>query len=247
MPPDADDLAIAEHLAREVGQALVAARAQWLDERRSWWYIESGADRLGHDLLVDALAELRPADAVLSEEGDDHGDRHEAERCWIVDPLDGSADFPDPSSGAFAIHVALVQDGAVPVAAVSLPAIDALHSTGEPHTVDPDRSAPIVVGGRSVVGFTRRLAAELGGTPAAVGSSGVKAMAVVRGEADVYVHPSELWEWDVCAPAAVAAAAGLHVSGVDGSELRFNRSRPVSPGLVVCRPELADRVMALLA
>ena len=181
LPPDADDLAIAEHLAREVGQALVAARARWIAERRSWWDIESGADQLGHDLLVDALTELRPADAVLSEEGDDHGDRHGAARCWIVDPLDGSADFPDPASGAFAIHVALVEDGAVPVAAVSLPAIDALHSTGEPHALDPDRSEPIVVGGRSVVGFTRRLAAELGGTPTAVGSSGVKAMAVVRG------------------------------------------------------------------
>lgn len=224
----------------------MTARARWIESGSSWWEIEGQADRLGHELLVDALVRVRPDDAVLSEEGDDPAGRVEAERCWVVDPLDGSADFPDPRSGAFAVHVALVEHEQVVAAAVSLPAIDALHSTGSPGEAAPAGRRPVVIGGRSMVGLTHRLAAAIDGEPAVVGSSGVKAMAVVRGEADVYVHASELWEWDVCAPAAVAAAAGLHVCGVDGSPLLFNQPRPVAPGLVVCRPGLADQVMDLL-
>jgi 3'(2'), 5'-bisphosphate nucleotidase len=129
---------------------------------------------------------------------------------------------------------------------VALPAIGEVHSTRSPRSTESRRENPIVIGGRSVRGFTRSLAVALDGDAVVVGSSGVKAMAVVRGDADVYVHPTELWEWDVCAPAAVARAAGLHVSGVDGSELRFNQQRAVSPGLVVCRRELRDRVLGLL-
>jgi 3'(2'), 5'-bisphosphate nucleotidase len=242
-----DDAALAEHLAVDVGARLVAARQRWVHERRSWWDIEAAADALGHDVLVDALAAARPDDAVLSEEGHDRGDRHHNARCWIVDPLDGSADFPDASSTAFAVHVALVENGEVGAAAVSLPAIGEFHSTRSPRRTVSPRVQPIVIGGRSMRSFTRRLASALDGHAVVVGSSGVKAMAVVRGDADVYVHPTELWEWDVCAPAAVARAAGLHVSGVDGSELRFNQQRAVSPGLVVCRRELRDRVLTLLS
>jgi 3'(2'), 5'-bisphosphate nucleotidase len=241
-----DDEALAEHLAVDVGTRLVAARHQWVRERRSWWDIEAGADALGHDVLVTALAAARPDDAVLSEEGHDRGDRHHNPRCWIVDPLDGSADFPDAGSTAFAVHVALVENGAVGAAAVALPAIGEVHSTRTPRTTESARANPIVIGGRSMADFTGRLASALDGHAVVVGSSGVKAMAVVRGDADVYVHATELWEWDVCAPAAVATAAGLHVSGVDGSELRFNQRRAVSPGLVVCRRELRDRVLGLL-
>lgn len=242
-----DDATLAGDVARAAGDALVELRSSWVAQRRRWWDIEAGADRHAHDLIVEALGRARPDDAVLSEEGDDPRGRVGAERCWIVDPLDGSADFPDPACVTFAVHVALVEAGRAVAAAVSLPGIGAVHSTAEPAAGIVADRPPVIVGGRAVGGFTRQLAAALGGRAAIVGSAGVKSMAVVRGDADAWVHPGELWEWDSCAPAAVAAAAGLHVSTLDGSPLEFNRPRPVTPGLVIARPGLADAILELVA
>ncbi|MDH5238863.1 MAG: 3'(2'),5'-bisphosphate nucleotidase CysQ, partial [Acidimicrobiia bacterium] len=80
-----------------------------------------------------------------------------------------------------------------------------------------------------------------------MGSAGAKTMAVVRGLADIYVHSGGQYEWDNCAPVAVAAAAGLHTSRIDGSELVYNNADPYLPDLLVCRPELADQALELLA
>jgi 3'(2'), 5'-bisphosphate nucleotidase len=79
-----------------------------------------------------------------------------------------------------------------------------------------------------------------------MGSAGAKAMAVVRGEADVYAHSGGQYEWDSCAPVAVARAAGLHASRIDGSPLVYNRAEPYLPDLLICRPELADPALAAL-
>ena len=86
-----------------------------------------------------------------------------------------------------------------------------------------------------------RLQDAIGADIFTVGSAGVKAMAVVRGEVDAYVHGGGLYEWDSCAPVAVARAAGLMCCHLDGSELRFNKPDPWSPGLVIARPGLVDR------
>jgi 3'(2'), 5'-bisphosphate nucleotidase len=79
-----------------------------------------------------------------------------------------------------------------------------------------------------------------------MGSAGAKAMAVVRGQVDVYAHAGGQYEWDSCAPVAVAAAAGLHVSRLDGSPLRYNAANPYLPDLLICRPELAGPVLAAI-
>jgi 3'(2'), 5'-bisphosphate nucleotidase len=90
------------------------------------------------------------------------------------------------------------------------------------------------------------LASALGADVVRLGSAGAKSMAVVVGEADVYAHAGGMYEWDSAAPAAVAAAAGLHVSRIDGSPLVYNRPDPWLPDLLVCRAELADRVLEIL-
>jgi len=235
---------LAGRLASETGRLLVEQRFAWQRDGWSWWDIEQSGDRLAHEYLVDQLAKARPDDAVLSEEGHDDGRRHDRNRVWIVDPLDGSADFPAADGSEFAVHVALVDRHVVTAAAVSLPTSRRVFTTAMsplPGTATGD--TPVVIAGRSGRHVGEQIARHIGGRVVVVGSAGVKAMAVVSGAADVYVHPTELWEWDACAPAAVAAAAGLHVSGIDGSVLLFNQPRPVVPGLIICRRDLAARVI----
>jgi 3'(2'), 5'-bisphosphate nucleotidase len=80
-----------------------------------------------------------------------------------------------------------------------------------------------------------------------MGSAGAKAMAVLRGDADAYLHAGGQWEWDSAAPVGVALAAGLHASRVDGSTLTYNAEHPYLPDLVICRADLADKVLTAIA
>ena len=209
----------------------------------SGWELEAAGDRGAHEFLVGELRRLRPDDAVLSEEGRDDRRRLDSERVWILDPLDGSSDFG--LSGAWAVHVALCAGGVPTAGAVAVPAWGATFATDP-----PPRPTMCRVGRRRVVVSRsrghidgRRLASRLDAEVVSMGSAGVKAMSVVRGEMDAYVHAGGLFEWDSCAPAAVAQAAGLHVSAVDGSPLRFNKPRPHTPGFIVCRPDFAADVL----
>ena len=170
-----------------------------------------------------------------------------SDRVWIIDPLDGTRDFCRPGSVEWAVHVALVEDGVPTAAAVSLPPSGGLYGTGISVVKQvAERDRPIVITSRSQWGEAEEVASAIGGVVRSCGSAGVKAMAVVSGSVDVYVHPSGLYEWDACAPAGVAMAAGLDVSGIDGSQLEFNKPRPVVPGLVISRPEYTDRVLGAL-
>ncbi len=206
-------------------------------------------DAQAHDLLVGLLSEAAPGDPILSEEVVDDPARLGAERVWIIDPLDGTREFSEPPRTDWAVHVALTIGG-VPVAgAVALPAL------GVTLTTDPAPPPPAPTPGppRVVVSRTRppqeaqTVADALGARLLEMGSAGAKAMAVVRGEADVYAHTGGQHEWDSAAPAAVAAAAGLHVSRADGSALRYNNADPYLPDLLICRRELADKVIRAMA
>ena len=211
-----------------------------------WWPEEQG-DAEAHFLLMDALKEARPDDGVLSEEGHDDGKRLAHERVWIVDPLDGSSDYGRGSSD-WAVHVALTEDGKGIAASVSLPALGVVFGTALPPTVPPaERDRPIIVTGRSRVRSDGvRVATALDAELMTCGSAGVKAMLVVTGQADAYVHAGPLWEWDVCAPAIVAEAAGLTVTDAFGNPHVYNKERAVAPGFIVSRPELAQQVLAAL-
>ena len=238
-----DDLLAAELVAR-AGELLLAVRRELADasadERKA------AGDKRSHEFLMTELAAARPADEVLSEEGVDNPARLTAERVWIVDPLDGTREFSELGRDDWAVHVALWQAGELVAGAVALPAQAVTLAT-------PDVAAPAAESGppRVVVSRTRPPAVAfavrdaLGGTLIEMGSAGAKVAAVVRGGADVYVHAGGQYEWDSAAPVAVARAAGLHTSRIDGSPLAYNRPDPLLPDLVVCRPELADAVLAV--
>jgi 3'(2'), 5'-bisphosphate nucleotidase len=240
---DSSDHALAARIASDTGDLLTRLLEDPDATGAGWQSIEYTGDRAAHNFIVAELARERPDDHVLSEEGSDNPARVEADRVWIVDPLDGSADFG--WSDHWSVHVALVENGRPTAGAVAVPGWDTTWAT-EP-TPQPIMSrlgdTPRIVVSRSRRHIDGRLLQDgLGAEVFAVGSAGVKAMAVVRGEVDAYVHGGGLYEWDSCAPAAVAEAAGLVACRLDGSPLWFNKQDPWSPGLVISRPEIADQI-----
>jgi 3'(2'), 5'-bisphosphate nucleotidase len=239
-----DDHEVAARLATEAGQLLLEVREELADatavERKA------AGDKRSHDYLMEALARERPDDAVLSEEGVDDPVRLSAQRVWIVDPLDGTREFSELGRQDWAVHVALWQSGALIAGAVALPAQGVTLSTPDPAPPPTHTGAPrIVVSRTRPPAVALQVRDHLNGTLVEMGSAGAKVAAVIQGLADVYVHAGGQYEWDSAAPVAVARAAGLHTSRIDGSSLEYNRADPLLPDLVVCRPEYADAVLAV--
>ncbi|MCG7348143.1 3'(2'),5'-bisphosphate nucleotidase CysQ [Sphingomonas sp. ACRSK] len=205
-------------------------------------------DCVANRFILEALAQARPDDAILSEEEQDDAARLSAERVWIVDPLDGTREYSEGRSD-WAVHVALSVGGRAAAGAVALPALGVTLASDTPPVLPPPHGGtPRMLVSRSrpaeqAVAVAQAIGAEL----VAMGSAGAKAMAVVRGEADIYLHTGGQYEWDNCAPVAVAAAAGLHVSRIDGQPLVYNCANPYLPDLLICRPEAAPRLLALVA
>jgi len=242
------DHALAARLATAAGEVLVALREERAGYAPYWQVMDEG-DAAAHHFLVRELAAARPDDAVLSEEGLDSRARLSAERVWIIDPLDGTNEFGEPGRPDWAVHVALVRDGRPIAGAVSLPAIGRTFATDPPPPPPPplDGRRPRIVMSRNRAPHASVVVAQaLGADLLRLGSAGAKTMAVVTGDADIYAHAGGMYEWDSCAPAAVAAAAGLHVSRIDGSPLQYNRPDPWLPDLLVCRTELAAAVLEAL-
>ncbi len=241
----ADDHRLAVWLAEAAGARLLEVRTEGHEGKA----LKDAGDAAAHALLMELLAEHRPDDAVLSEEGKDDKARLEATRVWIVDPLDGTREFSEPPRDDWAVHVALWVDGELAAGAVAQPALGETFSTAEPRTVPPRSSErPRIAVSRSrPPAFVEALAEELGADVVPMGSAGVKVMSVVRDVADAYVHAGGQYEWDNAAPVAVARAAGLFCSRVDGSELRYNGDDVSLPDLIVCRPELSRPILDFVA
>jgi 3'(2'), 5'-bisphosphate nucleotidase len=236
-----DDHALAAWLASTAGQRLLEVREGGLVGRE----LKDAGDRAAHELLVALLAQHRPADAVLSEEGADDKRRLGSHRVWIVDPLDGTREFSEPPRDDWAVHVALWEDGELTAGAVAQPALGETFSTGQPPVVPPRTSTRprIAVSRTRPPAFVAALAVEMDAELVPMGSAGVKVISVVRDVTDAYVHAGGQYEWDNAAPVAVARSAGLFCSRVDGSELRYNQDDVSLPDLVVCRPELSDQIL----
>ena len=236
----------------QLAERLATAAGRLLDELRADGGLEGKAlgmegDARANALLCRELRAARPDDALLSEEEKDDAARLAHRRVWIVDPLDGTREYGEGRRD-WAVHVALAIDGVASVGAVALPGQGVTLTSGAPIALIPANTPPRMLVSRTrpaaeAVFVAERLGAEL----VAMGSAGAKAMAVVQGQADIYLHTGGQYEWDNCAPAAVAAAAGLHVSRVDGSPIRYNNPDPYLPDLLICRKELADAVLRLAA
>lgn len=248
-----NDHELAEHLATETGKRLLTLRQQLINEGASSWYVMDAGDAVAHRFLVDEINEFRPNDAILSEEGADDPLRLTANRVWIVDPLDGSKEYGESERSDWAVHVALwertnVSGGELTAGAVALPAFEITLSTATP----PPTPARHDGNPRQVVSRNRTsrecvvVAQALGCDVSRLGSAGAKAMAVVLGETDIYVHAGGQHQWDSAAPIAVARAAGLHTSRIDGSPLVYNERDTWLPDLVVCQQHLAERVLSAL-
>jgi 3'(2'), 5'-bisphosphate nucleotidase len=243
--PAAQDAELAFSLAEEAGRLLLQVRRRRLAPEQ----LRAVGDREAHKLLTARLAEARPGDAVLSEEGADPARRHEAERVWIVDPLDGTREFSESGREDWAVHVALWASGDLVAGAVALPAAGVTYGSGEPVPVAARRPGAIrlAVSRTRAPSFVEALAADLDAELVRMGSAGAKCASVWRGETDAYVHAGGQYEWDSAAPVAVARAAGLHTSRIDGSMLEYNRPDPLLPDLLVCRPELAEAILSWTA
>lgn len=236
----------AARIAGAAGALLLRLRAVLsTNSRVDLTKLRAQGDRESHELIMAELRRAFPDDAVLSEEGKDDLERLHARRIWIVDPLDGTREFGEAGRSDWAVHVALVEDGALVAGAVALPAQGRTLTTRPAPPAPPPTGSPprLVVSRTRPPGVTEPIRAALDGELVAMGSAGAKAMAVVLGEAEVYAHAGGQYEWDSAAPVAVAAAAGLHVSRLDGSPLVYNQANPYLPDLLICRPELAETVI----
>jgi len=238
-----NDTELAAHLAQLAGKLLLDVRASGL---LSGTALGKAGDQTANQFLCHAIRAQRPDDGLLSEEEKDNADRLSQSRVWIIDPVDGTREYSEERTD-WAVHVALAIDGAPVIGAVALPGLDLVLRTDQVQTLPAAPAVP-----RMVVSRTRPakealdVAEKIGAELIPMGSAGAKAMAIVRGEAEIYLHTGGQYEWDSCAPAAVAAAYGLHVSRIDGSAMVYNQADVYMPDLLICRPEWADKVLALL-
>ncbi|MBG7605497.1 MAG: 3'(2'),5'-bisphosphate nucleotidase CysQ [Actinobacteria bacterium] len=239
------DAQLATRLAIETGHKLLELRDEMFGAGASTWDVKDAGDAIAQEFLASEFAKHRPDDAVLSEEGSEDPRRFGADRVWIVDPLDGTREYGEPGRMDWAVHVALWTRDRFGAGAVSLPAIDMTFSTDPAPPLPPfTREKPRLVTSRSRAPYAAVLVAEgIDCDAFRLGSAGAKAMAVVMGEADIYVHDGGMYQWDSAAPVAVANAAGFHTSRIDGSALVYNDRDPWLPDFIVCRPELAEPVL----
>jgi 3'(2'), 5'-bisphosphate nucleotidase len=247
------DHELAKRLAVDAGRLLVEVRAELWERGAHPWNVMDTGDASAHRFIVDELQRVRPDDAVLSEEGTDDRRRLTNDRVWIVDPLDGTNEFGEPGRVDWAVHIALWERGAeapggLTAGAVSLPAVGMVFGTEPAHRPPTfDRDRPRIITSRNRAPYAAVVIAnELGCDAIRLGSAGAKTMAILLGEADIYAHDGGMYQWDTAAPAAVAAAAGMHVSRIDGSPLHYNAADTWFPDFLVCRPELAGPALQAL-
>lgn len=240
------DAELAAYLAEEAGRLALEVRA---GSGLTGKALGDAGDAAANRLLCDAIRSARPHDGLLSEEEKDDTQRCLQNRVWIVDPVDGTREYGEARAD-WAVHVALAVDGVASIGAVALPGLDGgiVLRSDQPQALLPMAERPRFLVSRSrPAAEAEAVAKALGGELVPMGSAGAKAMAVVRGEAEVYLHSGGQHEWDSCAPVAVALAHGLHCSRIDGSPLVYNQRDTFMPDLLICRREWAEQVLAEVA
>lgn len=238
------DADLAAHLAEVAGRLLLTVRDSQVLSLKS---LGKAGDATANQFLCHALREQRPEDGLLSEEEKDNLDRLAFSRTWIVDPVDGTREYGEERTD-WAVHVGLSIDGVATTGAVALPGAGIVLRSDQPRALPaaPERLRMVVSRtrpAREALAVAETLGAEL----VPMGSAGAKAMAVILGTADIYLHSGGQYEWDSCAPVAVARAHGLHCSRIDGRPLVYNQADTYMPDLLICRKEHAERVLAEVA
>ena len=238
------DTELAAHLAKVAGRILLEVRGSGMFEGKA---LGKAGDQTANQFLMHALQAQRPDDGLLSEESKDTEARLSKSRAWIIDPVDGTREYGEERSD-WAVHVGMAVDGVAELGAVALPGRDMVLRSDQPRTLSEAASKPRFVVSRTRPAKEAQAVCEaMGGELVPMGSAGAKAMAVVLGEAEIYLHSGGQYEWDSCAPVAVARAHGLHCSRIDGSPLLYNQQDTYLPDLLICRPELAEEALDLVA
>ncbi len=241
-----NDSEFAASLAERAGELLLDLRRTSALTGKE---LGKAGDAQANELLLELLAAGRPDDAVLSEESADSPARLSADRVWIIDPLDGTREYGMEGRTDWAVHVALWERGSeITAAAVAQPALSTVYTTGVSTSTTVERETPIFLMSASrPPAWGASVVEAFGAESTPMGSAGAKAMAVLRGDADAYLHDGGQWEWDSAAPVGVALAAGLHATRVDGSTLTYNAAHPYLPDLLICRADLADGILEAIA
>jgi 3'(2'), 5'-bisphosphate nucleotidase len=242
------DAELSRDLATDAGELLLALRDElgFTDP----WALRDAGDKRSNVLLLKLLADARPDDIILSEESADDPRRHDADRLWIIDPLDGTTEYGEEGRTDWAVHVALWERGkGLTEGAVALPARGMTLSTADPLPEVPVADGPT----RLAVSRTRRpawvvsVSETIGGVLEPIGSAGMKTMSLLLGEADAYMHSGPMKEWDAAAPVVVARKAGLSTTDLSGGELVFNKPNRLTDQLIVCHPSMTDTLVAAYA
>lgn len=243
MTAELNDATLAQRLAQGTGEILKGVRNVGLLRGTE---LGKAGDALAQDWIARSLIQHRPNDAMLSEEAEDDLARLDNSRVWIIDPLDGTREYAGGRQD-WAVHIALAEDGKIVEAAVGMPDLGRVFSSSEVRAVEGTRTNRLVISQNTTPAIAEFIAEDLGLELVTMGSCGAKAVSVILGDNDAYVHAGGQYEWDNAAPVGIAQAAGLHTSRLDGTDLCYNCESPYLPDLVISRPDMADEILASAA
>lgn len=243
MTAELNDATLAQRLAQGTGEILKGVRNVGLLRGTE---LGKAGDALAQDWIARSLVQHRPNDAMLSEEAEDDLSRLDNSRVWIIDPLDGTREYAGGRQD-WAVHIALVENGKIIEAAVGMPDLGRVFSSSEVRAVEGARTNRLVISQNTTPAIAEFIAEDLGMELVTMGSCGAKAVSVILGDNDAYVHAGGQYEWDNAAPVGIAQAAGLHTSRLDGTDLCYNCESPYLPDLVISRPDMADKLLASAA
>ena len=243
MTAELNDATLAQRLAQGTGEILKGVRNVGLLRGTE---LGKAGDALAQDWIARSLIQHRPNDAMLSEEAEDDLTRLDNDRVWIIDPLDGTREYAGGRQD-WAVHIALAEKGKIVQAAVGMPDLGRVFSSSEVRAVEGARTNRLVISQNTTPAIAEFIAEDLGMELVTMGSCGAKAVSVILGDNDAYVHAGGQYEWDNAAPVGIAQAAGLHTSRLDGTPLRYNCESPYLPDLVIFRPDRADEILASAA
>lgn len=243
MTAELNDATLAQRLAQGTGEILKGVRNVGLLRGTE---LGKAGDALAQDWIARSLIQHRPNDAMLSEEAEDDLARLDNSRVWIIDPLDGTREYAGGRQD-WAVHIALAENGKIVEAAVGMPDLGRVFSSSEVRAVEGARTNRLVISQNTTPAIAEFIAEDLGMELVTMGSCGAKAVSVILGDNDAYVHAGGQYEWDNAAPVGIAQAAGLHTSRLDGTDLCYNCESPYLPDLVISRPDMADEILASAA
>lgn len=243
MTAELNDATLAQRLAQGTGEILKGVRNVGLLRGTE---LGKAGDALAQDWIARSLIQHRPNDAMLSEEAEDDLTRLDNDRVWIIDPLDGTREYAGGRQD-WAVHIALAENGEIVESAVGMPDLGRVFSSSEVRAVEGARTNRLVISQNTTPAIAEFIAEDLGMELVTMGSCGAKAVSVILGDNDAYVHAGGQYEWDNAAPVGIAQAAGLHTSRLDGTPLRYNCESPYLPDLVISRPDRTDEILASAA